>query len=133
MGDNLSGLAITFAAGAASLQGRTENTSGKMLPRAFVYLAPAEPEKREDILRYFAALAESDGSFAVSNVPPGRYWVLARAAAEADSNLLSKLRLPDETELRAKIVREGESAKTAAEFKSCQNVTEYHVTLRPIQ
>jgi len=36
MGDNLSGLAITFAAGAASLQGRIATTSGKMLPRSFV-------------------------------------------------------------------------------------------------
>jgi hypothetical protein len=130
MGDNLSGLTITFALGAASLQGRIENPSGKMLPRTFVYLAPAEPEKREDILRYFAALAESDGTFAVSNVPPGRYWVLARAAAETDSNMFSKLRLPDESELRAKILHDGESAKTATEFKPCQNVTDYRVPLR---
>jgi len=132
-GDSFSGLVITFAAGATSLQGRIETTKGNLLPRAFVYLAPAEPEKREDILRYFAALAENDGSFAVGNVPPGRYWVLAKPAAESDSNMLSKLRLPDETELRAKILREGELAKTTAELKPCQNLTDYRVPLRAIE
>jgi hypothetical protein len=124
----LSGLKITFAAGAASLQGRIESSAGK-LPRVFVYLAPAEPEKREDILRYFAALAGSDGSFAVSNIPPGRYWVLTRAAAESESNILSKLRLPDETELRAKILHEAEIGKDATELKPCRNVTDYRLTL----
>jgi Carboxypeptidase regulatory-like domain len=129
MGDSLSGLTVTFAAGASSLQGRIESAAGKLPPRAFVYLAPAETEKREDILRYFVALAESDGSFVVTNVPPGRYWVLARAAAETDSNILSKLRLPDENELRARILHDGELAETAAQLKPCQNVTGFSLPL----
>jgi hypothetical protein len=131
--DKLSGLTITFASGAASLQGRIESAEGKMLPRAFVYLAPAESANREDVLRYFAALVAGDGSFDIGNVPPGRYWVVAKAAAASDANMLSKLRLPDETELRSKIFHEGESAKTSAELKPCQNVTDYRVGLRTIE
>jgi len=129
MSEALSGLTITFAVGAASIEGRIESTAAKLPPRAFVYLAPAEAEKREDVLRYFAVLAGSDGSFALGNIPPGRYFVLARAAGETDSNVISKLRLPDETDLRAKILHDSELAKTAAELKPCQNVSDYRVPL----
>ncbi|HYW72056.1 MAG TPA: carboxypeptidase-like regulatory domain-containing protein [Pyrinomonadaceae bacterium] len=132
-GDKLSGLTITFASGAGSLQGRIENPVKSLPPRAFVYLAPAESDKREDVLRYFAVLAESDGSFAIGNIPPGRYWVLAKAAVESDANMLSKLRLPDETQLRAKILHDGELAKASAELKPCQSVSDYKVPLRPIE
>src|SRR3989440_5599137 len=64
MGERLSGLTITFAAGAASLRGQIEVGEGKKLPaRVFVYLVPAEPENAEDILRYFFSLAAEDGTF----------------------------------------------------------------------
>jgi len=64
----------------------------------FAYLVPAEREKAEDILRFFAAQVNADGSFALTNLPPGRYLVIAKPAPESESNILSKLRLP--TKLR---------------------------------
>jgi hypothetical protein len=130
-GDNYSGLMITFAAGAASLAGRVESPANqKASSRVFVYLAPAEMEKREDVLRYFVSLAAEDGSFDLSNVPPGRYWIVAKAANETDTNMLSKLRMPDETELRARILKEAETEKATTELKPCQNLTDYHLTLQ---
>jgi hypothetical protein len=128
--DKLSGLNITFAAGAASLQGRIETSAGKLPPRAFVYLAPAEPEQREDILRYFVSLAAEDGTFDLGNIPPGSYWVIARAATTSDTNMQSKMRLPDEAELRAKILHDGEAAQNQAELKPCQNLTAYKLPFR---
>jgi uncharacterized protein (DUF2141 family) len=129
--DKYSGLTITFAAGAASIHGRVEaEPGGKLSPRVFVYLTPAEPEKREDILRYFVSLAAEDGTFELGSIPPGRYWVNARAAAEGDTNMQTKIRLPDETELRAKIVHDGEAGKNKAELKPCQNLTEYRLPFR---
>ncbi len=130
-GDSYSGLTITFAAGAASIEGRVESSSGQeLLPRTFVYLTPAEPDKREDVLRYFVSLVDA-ASFSFSNVPPGRYWIVAKGAAESDTNMLSKLRLPDEAVLRARILREAENEKAETELKPCQNVTDYRLTLRP--
>lgn len=129
--DKLSGLAITFAAGAASVGGRVEAApDGRLASRMFVYLAPAEPEKREDILRYFVALAAEDGSFDLGNIPPGHYWVLAKAATEGDTNMQSKIRLPDETELRAKILHDGEAGKIQAELKPCQKLTAYRLAFQ---
>jgi hypothetical protein len=131
MGERLTGLTVTFAEGAGSIRGQIDAGEGKKLSsRVFVYLSPAEPEKAEDIVRYFVSLAAEDGSFALTNLPPGRYWVTAAAAGESDSNMMSKLRLPDETELRTKLRRDGEAAKLQIEFKPCQNVTDYHVAFK---
>ncbi|HVQ38180.1 MAG TPA: carboxypeptidase-like regulatory domain-containing protein, partial [Pyrinomonadaceae bacterium] len=94
-GERASGLTITLAAGAASLKGKIKLAEGEKLPpRLFVSLVPAEPEKAEDVLRYFVALVDADGGFALNNLPPGRYFTIAKPAADNESNLLSKLRLP---------------------------------------
>lgn len=119
-------------AGAASLQGQVEAVEGQRIPsRLFVYLVPAERDKTEDVLRYFVSLAAEDGSFVLSSLPPGGYWVMAKAAREGDANLLVKLRLPDENESRAKLLREGENAKSAVELKPCQNLSDYRLQFRP--
>jgi len=131
MGDRLTGLTVTFAEGAASVRGQIDAGEAKKLAgRVFVYLSPAEPEKAEDIVRYFAALAAEDGTFTLTNLPPGHYWVMAATASSSDSNMMSKLRLPDETELRAKLRRDGETGKLQIEFKPCQNVTDYHLAFK---
>ena len=131
-GDRLSGMIITLAEGAASLHGQIDVAEGQRLPpKLFVYLAPAEREKADDILRFFAVLVSADGSFALNNLSPGRYWVIAQAASESDTNILSKLRLPDEAEARAKLLRDAEAARIETELKPCQNVTEYRLPLKP--
>ncbi|PYS61925.1 MAG: hypothetical protein DMF76_09900, partial [Acidobacteria bacterium] len=106
-GDRFSGLTITLAEGAASLRGQIDLAENQKLPsRLFVYLVPGEREKADDVLRFFASIVSADGSFALSNLPPGRYGVIAQAASENDSNVLSKLRLPDEAEARTKLLRD---------------------------
>jgi len=125
-GARVSGLTITLAEGAASLNGQIKSAENQKLPaRLFVYLVPAEREKAEDVLRFFVSLVSIDGSFALNNLPPGRYWAITKLAGENESNVLSKLRLPDEAEARAKLRQEVEAAKTEIELKPCQNVTNY--------
>lgn len=122
-GERVSGLTITLAEGAASLHGQIKPAENQKLPaKLFVYLVPAENEKAEDVLRFFASLVSADGSFALNNLPPGRYLAIARHAGE---NVQSKLRLPDQGEARAKLRQEGGAAKTEVELKPCQNVTSY--------
>lgn len=127
-GDRLSGLTITIAEGAASLRGQINLAEGQKLPpKLFVYLVPAEREKADDVLRFFASLVSADGSFALTNLPPGRYWAIAQAASENESNVLSKLRLPDEAEPRARLLHDAEAAKIETELRPCQNVTDYQL------
>jgi protocatechuate 3,4-dioxygenase beta subunit len=130
-GDRLSGLTITIAEGAASLHGQINLAEGQKLPpKLFVYLVPAEREKADDVLRFFASLVSADGSFALANLPPGRYWAIAQAVSETESNVLSKLRLPDEAEPRARLLHDAEAAKIETELKPCQNVTDYRLPFR---
>src|SRR5438552_1266800 len=127
-GDRFSGLTFIIAEGAASIKGQIDLAEGQKLPpRLFVYLVPAERERAEDILRFNASIVSGEGTFSLGNLPPGRYWVIAQAVSESDSNILSKLRLPDETEMRTKLLRAAQAAKIETELKPCQNVTDYHM------
>jgi hypothetical protein len=74
-GDRIAGLTITLAEGAATLRGRVTVPEGSKLPPGLsVYLVPAEREKAGDALRFFIATVASDGSFVLTNIPPGLYW-----------------------------------------------------------
>lgn len=129
-GERFAGLTITLAEGAASLHGQIKLAESQKLPsRLFVYLVPAESEKAEEVLRFFASPVAADGTFALNNLPPGRYWASAKPALENESNILSKLRLPDEVEARAKLRREAETAKREIEFRFCENKIDYQLPL----
>jgi len=131
-GDRLSGLVIKLSEGAASLQGKIIPGEGEKSPaRLYVYLLPAETEKADDVLRFYAAPVLPDRKFNLNNVAPGRYLMVAQPAFDVALPPLSKLRLPDETETRAKLRRDAEASKTEIEFKPCQNVPDYQLPLRP--
>lgn len=131
-GDRISALVITFAEGAASLRGQIKLAEGeKQPPKLFAYLVPAEKERSEEILRFFVSQVAADGTFALNNLPPGRYWALSRPAAENESNILSKLRLPDEGVVRAKLRGEAQAVKVEIELKPCQNITDYQLPSKP--
>lgn len=131
-GERLSGLTITLAEGAASLQGQIDVAEGRKLPpKLFVYLVPAESEKSNDVLRFFASIVSADGTFEMTNLSPGRYRIVAQAVPENESNILSKLRLPDEAETRAKLLRDAEALKIETELKPCQNVRDFRIPLKP--
>ncbi|HEV8427060.1 MAG TPA: carboxypeptidase-like regulatory domain-containing protein [Pyrinomonadaceae bacterium] len=127
IGDRISGLKITLAEGAASLSGQIELAEGEALAeKLFIYLVPAEKESADEVLRFYAAPVDSEGKITLKNLAPGRYWLLGRPAIEGG---LTKLRLPDETDSRAKLRREAEAGKTEIELKPCQNVTDYRLKL----
>ncbi len=127
-GERVSGLTITIAEGAASVQGQIRTAENQKLPaRLFVYMVPAEREQAEDVLRFFATLVSADGSFALNSLPPGRYWASARPAGE---NVMSNLRLPDQAESRAKLRQEIEAVKTEIDLKPCQHVANYSLQLK---
>lgn len=129
-GDRISGLTITLAQGAASLRGRMVLPEGETLPDGlFAYLVPAEREKTEDVLRYFAAPVTGDGKIALNNVAPGRYFILAQPALPGALPPSTQLQLPDATEIRAKLRRAAEAAKHEIEFKPCQNVSDFRLPL----
>jgi hypothetical protein len=91
---------------------------------------PAERESAEDVLRFFTVPVNSDGTFGINNLPPGRYWALARVVGDSEPQSDSRLRAPEEAGTRAQIRRAAEAAKTAVELKPCQNVSNYELPLK---
>ena len=133
-GDKLTGVMITLAQGAASLQGQLALREGEQVPAKLVaYLVPAEREKADDVLHYFAAPVSPDGKLTLNNIAPGRYWIVAQTVPDDSVSPLAKLRLPLETETRARLRRDAETAKTAIELKPCQNVTDFQLPFKPPQ
>lgn len=129
-GERASGLILTLAEGAASLRGTVKLAPGENIPaRLYVHLVPAEKENADDVLRFFAAEVNSDGTFVLNNLPPGRYWTVTRVAADSEFRLDAKVRAPDEAELRAQIRRAAEAAKTTLELKPCKNLNDYQLPL----
>jgi hypothetical protein len=126
--DKLSGLTITLAHGAATLRGKL--AEGEQAPaRMVVYLVPAERERAEEVLRFFATQMSPDTKFAFNNIPPGRYWILAQPT-EGEGQSLSRIRFPHETAYRAQLRRDAEATKNEIELKPCQNVPDFQVSLK---
>ena len=95
-----------------------------------LYLVPAEKDSADDVLRFFVARADSDLSFLIDHVPPGRYRAITKTAAESDSISNATLRLPDAAATRAKIKREAEASKIEIELKPCQNLRDYKIPFK---
>jgi hypothetical protein len=126
-GDQLNNVVITIAQGAASLRGRLVVAEGATVQSGTnLYLIPAEPDKTTDVLRYFVTDVGADGAFALSNLPPGKYFALTQAGADATQ---AKLREPEAEAVaaRAKLRRAAETKQTEIELKPCQNVADYQL------
>ena len=130
-GERINGLTVTLAEGAASFRGTVKLGEGESIPaKLYVHLVPAQKENAEDPLRFFTTLVQADGTFAINNLPPGRYWVHARLSANNEPQFDAKVRAPEEAETRAQILRVAEAAKVEVELKPCQNVSDYQLPFK---
>jgi len=131
-GERKTGLIMTVAEGAALLAGRVIPAEGAQLPtRLSVHLVPAEPASADDALRYAETVVRSDGSFGMSHLAPGRYWLLARAASGAESSEAKPPPAAWSAESRAKLRREARAAKVEIELQACQRVMDYVLRYEP--
>jgi hypothetical protein len=125
-GDRITGLTIALTEGAASVRGQlTVDQDKKLEPGLSIYLAPAERDRAEDPLHYFTQQVSDDGSFSLTSIPPGHYWILAQQPQPDSPTTTEKLRLPDALDTRTRIRRAAETVKTEIELKPCQNLTDY--------
>jgi hypothetical protein len=123
-GEQLPNLTITIAQGAASIRGRVPAPEGAATPDGMsVYLVPGEPDKADDVLHYFVSAVGEDQTFALNNVPPGKYLALI----DAQTSSLAKLRLPESAPIRTKLRSTAAAKKNALELKPCQNLTDYQL------
>ncbi|HEU0253510.1 MAG TPA: hypothetical protein VFR12_10805, partial [Pyrinomonadaceae bacterium] len=111
--------------------GKLPLAEGESVPAgAFVFLVPAEPDKGEDVLRFFVTEVAADGTFALNNLPPGKYWTLAQTTNDTQITAAGKLRQPESAAARTKLRRTAETVKSELELKPCQNVADYQIALK---
>jgi hypothetical protein len=132
-GARISGLTVTLAEGAASLRGRviSQKLSMPLPDRLRVHLIPAEPEASDEVLRFAEAAVQTDGTFTLSNLAPGRYWVVTRQASEEEAIERSPRPLYWQTGGRAGLRREGITSNLSIELKPCQHITDYKLRYPP--
>lgn len=130
-GQQVSGVSIIVGQDAASLRGRVTITpEGTMFPADLhVHLVPADREQANDVLRYSETMIMSDGSFALSNISPGRYFIVSRVEPTAETGMSPRAAAWDPT-ARAKLRQEAEAAKVVVDLKPCQRVRDYALAFR---
>ena len=121
-GDRVTGLKATITEGAASISGKVELPEDRAPGRMAFYVVPAERDKGEEVLRYFAVAVADDGSFSMNHIPPGRYWTVAKPVTGENEPDVMALRLITAAAARARLRREAEAAKSEIELKPCQSV-----------
>ncbi len=129
-GESLTGIEVKVAEGAARLRGRvavpdeTQTKEGTR-PRWRVYLVPAEEAAAEDVLRYAETDVQSNASFELNHIAPGKYYLIARKIAEkASIEDQSRLAAWDNVE-RAKLRSEAQALKQETELRPCQRMNDY--------
>jgi hypothetical protein len=90
-----------------------------------IYLVPTERESSENVLRFFETPADAEARFAIDNIAPGRYWVIARLADDGDTAKVKPIR--QESTLRLRVLREAEVLKKEVSFKPCEQSTDYEL------
>src|SRR5262249_41998700 len=112
-GEKITGVVATIADGAAGLSGKViPRTEGSPLPsRLRIHLIPAEARAADEVLRYAEAYARSDDSFLLSNLAPGKYWLIARAAPDDETSDHIVTPIAWDANERAKLRRQSMAAK----------------------
>jgi Carboxypeptidase regulatory-like domain len=127
--DHVTGLTVSLAEGGADLRGHVSKPEGEKLPPGLrVYLAPAERENADNALRFYEGRIDNDGNFAINNLAPGRYWIIARPAPET-------VRAPRSTRqdstLRSQVLAEAQTSKKEVVFKPCEQLKDFDLHYTP--
>ncbi|HEX8186392.1 MAG TPA: carboxypeptidase-like regulatory domain-containing protein, partial [Blastocatellia bacterium] len=131
-GQRVTGLTITVQEGAASLRGRVikAEISATLPERLRIYLVPADQQQSDNALRFAEAVVESDGAFLLTNIAPGRYWLLARPPNDLRGDSIRPLAW--DREGRAKLVRDAVAADNPIELQPCQRVGDRTLRYAPL-
>jgi hypothetical protein len=132
-GQRVGVLTVTVAEGAVSVRGRvvSEKEGGALPERLRVHLIPEEKELADDTLRFSETPVQSDGTFELNNLAPGRYWLLTSQASPEEASERSPRPIAWKTISRASLRRDGEASNLSIELKPCQRITGYKLRYAP--
>lgn len=133
-GDKLKGMVVTISEGAAGLRGRVMAGEENKPPEAKmrVHLVPSEPEAVDDVLRYFESGVATDGAFSLTNLAPGKYWLVAREISEQEQSEADPKPLAWNAAGRMGLRFEGDASKKVIELSLCQRVADFVLKYTPL-
>ena len=104
---------------------------GSLPERLRVHLVPLEQEAADDALRFGESTVQGDGTFALSNLTPGRYWLVTRQASEEEAGERSPRPLAWNQVSRVSLRRDGEASNVVVDLKPCQRASDYALRYAP--
>ncbi len=128
--ERVTGVMIVVAQDAAGLAGKVA-TEGAIPGGLRVHLVPAERDQANNVLRYSETVVNSDGSFALTNIAPGRYFIVSRIKPETVATARPR-DLAWDAAARTKLRTAAEAANTVLELKPCQRLVDFSLKLQPI-
>ncbi len=129
-GEKRKDLLLTIASGAASFSGKLVAAPNKTMPaRMRIHLIPAEKDAADDLLRYAEYKIKTDGAFQFANLAPGKYWLVARAIAEEESDEKNPAPLAWDAAKRIALRREAEAKNELIELSACQPHRDYELKI----
>lgn len=132
-GQRAGGLTVTLTEGAASLRGRVvpETESAALPERLRLHLIPAEAELADNTLRFAETAVQSDGTFTLNNLAPGRYRLVTTRASVEEAAERSPRPLAWKSSSRASLRRDAAAANITLDLKPCQRITDYKLRYAP--
>jgi 5-hydroxyisourate hydrolase-like protein (transthyretin family) len=124
-GERVRDLTVTISEGAASLSGKVA-AEGAALPQNLrLYLVPAERERASDALRFAYASMQIDGTFSLTGIAPGKYWMLAQAIGDEELAAVAPRHPVWDAEGRSALRKAAEAANQVMELQTCQHIVDY--------
>ena len=99
--------------------------AGKSNGRMRAHLVPADAALADDVLRYAEAVVRSDGTFALTNLAPGKYWLIAKPVAAVEPTDRAARPLAWDAAARAALRKAAEAGQQTVELGSCMRISEY--------
>jgi len=133
-GEDLTGVTVYLAPGAATILGRVIPAEGQPLPDLLrVHLIPAEPNAADDVLRYaeipVRTATNKEGRFGLIRLMPGRYRLLVEPVTSVESLERYMAQAAWNPAERARLLRLA-AAQPELELKPCERVEKYEVRLK---
>lgn len=113
---SISGLEITLAKGAASVEGIAVDAEGKPLGQSVVALAP-DAGKRNQWRLYKNAMADQNGHYSFRNLTPGEYILFAFSPTGGDPAAVQNPEYLKQIEAKGSVVKLGENASESVQLK----------------
>jgi hypothetical protein len=123
-GEKVAGITIAITEGGASLRGKLTLAEGETPPQNLrMYLVPTERDHADNPLRFFEDVVAGDATFAIGNIAPGKYWLLAQPAERVDEKTIKSPRT--DNDYRAKLLKDAGALKNEITFKPCERTVDY--------